>query len=94
MLTAPPSVRNVELVEVDVLEKTITYNWEAPVPPINGKLQFYSINFCHKDSNHCEKKDYHIVQPDEFCKLWSLKEILCKTVPLPEVDYDGLVQVK
>ncbi|CAL1680484.1 unnamed protein product [Lasius platythorax] len=78
--TAPPNVINLEVVETDTRQTPamIHLRWQSPLPPLNGKLHYYSIQLC-------EKKKYcsviQEVQLNEFCDLWD--NYICRIIEKP-----------
>lgn len=91
-LLEPPQVRNVEVIELDSENKTITVRWDSPLPPYNGILHHYSIEFCFSESGECDRNNKIIVRINEFCELWEqFKNSLCKTITLPSLNFDKIM---
>ncbi|XP_012142815.2 uncharacterized protein LOC100876654 isoform X1 [Megachile rotundata] len=70
---APPPVNNLEIFEIDVLRRLVQLRWQEPNPPINGKIEYYTVNICAQGCATVLK-----VQPTEFCNLWS--KYICATI--------------
>lgn len=99
MIVEPPPIRNLEIVEVDVYNETITLRWEAPMPPNHGLLDSYSIVSCSNESD-CDDETIIFVESDEFCNLWELdvelmmsERYLCQTVSFPKDRNYSVVKV-
>ncbi|KAG7191164.1 hypothetical protein KM043_018827 [Ampulex compressa] len=79
----PPSVRNLEVYEVDVEGGKTSLRWQAPSPPLHGKLESYTVFKC---SASCDI--VQTIKPDAACELW--ENYICATVDLPTQRYNGL----
>ncbi|XP_033180286.1 receptor-type tyrosine-protein phosphatase kappa-like isoform X1 [Bombus impatiens] len=62
---APPSVKQLEIYEIDWKSKNVHLRWLEPEPPTNGEIRHYIVSICHKN---CEVKLK--ILPTEYCKLW------------------------
>ncbi|XP_011308081.1 receptor-type tyrosine-protein phosphatase T isoform X2 [Fopius arisanus] len=85
--SAPPKVRNFEIVEVDSEKKLITLRWQKPLAPTNGRIIGYDINV---PESRVETKKFTAF-PDETCYLWD--DFLCKTVDRI-YESSGYIQVR
>lgn len=90
IITAPPKVTNLEVVEIDTrqLSTMVHLRWQSPLPPINGKLLSYSIKLCDTYSRLCSDIQ---VQINEICNLWD--DYICKVVSMPSIR-SQIIQVK
>ncbi|XP_024890013.1 receptor-type tyrosine-protein phosphatase mu-like isoform X1 [Temnothorax curvispinosus] len=72
---APPRVTNFEVVEIDTRQTPamIHLRWQSPLPPLNGILRNYDVQFCNKNSRYCSVVQ---VQINESCDLWD--DYICK----------------
>ncbi|XP_043262792.1 receptor-type tyrosine-protein phosphatase F-like [Colletes gigas] len=70
---APPSVRNLEIFEIDTLYNTIHLRWQKPEPPIHGEIEFYTVKCC----NNRMCKVLMNISPTAYCNLWN--EYICAT---------------
>ncbi|KAL6261513.1 hypothetical protein P5V15_006601 [Pogonomyrmex californicus] len=82
--TAPPSVSNLEVVEIDTRristsEDLLYLRWQSPLPPLNGKLRDYGIQSCYNTyyNEHCKIIANHF---NTSCDLWD--DYICKDVPI------------
>ncbi|KAG7189118.1 hypothetical protein KM043_008691 [Ampulex compressa] len=79
----PPRVRNLEVYEVDVEGGKTSLRWQAPSPPLHGKLESYTVFKC---SASCDI--VQTIKPDAACELW--ENYICATVDLPTPHYNEL----
>ncbi|XP_011502274.1 PREDICTED: receptor-type tyrosine-protein phosphatase T-like [Ceratosolen solmsi marchali] len=86
---APPPIRNPEIVEVDILNKTMTIRWNVPITPTHGQLDHYSIIYC-KHSINCNETSYVNVSLNEIYKFDNFEYAPYKTLPLPSDYYDEI----
>lgn len=70
---APPPVRNLEIFEIDSVNKNVHLRWQEPQPPTNGEIRHYIVRNC---DHHC--RTLSIVTPVEYCTLWN--EYMCAIV--------------
>ncbi|XP_063976230.1 receptor-type tyrosine-protein phosphatase F-like isoform X2 [Diachasmimorpha longicaudata] len=72
--SAPPKVRNLEIVEVDSENELITLRWRKPAPPTNGRIISYEIEVPYAKNKFKSFK----ISADKPCYLWD--DWLCETV--------------
>jgi len=89
-ITAPPSVINLEVIEIDTRQTPamIHLRWQSPRPPLNGKLHYYGIQSCEQYNN--ENCSITEVQLNEFCDLWD--DYICRIIQKP-VTNNSKIQV-
>lgn len=80
MSTAPPMVRNLDIVEVDTEEELTTLRWQKPLPPTNGEIVKYIISF---SGGYLTTRKKIVVFPNETCSLWP--DSLCKIIHQPSI---------
>ncbi|XP_014300216.1 receptor-type tyrosine-protein phosphatase delta [Microplitis demolitor] len=73
----PPKVNELEIVEVNVQNKSTTLRWKKPSPPTNGEISEYCIQF----SKGNKKPTPVCVPAESVCQLW--ENLLCATVEQP-----------
>ncbi|GAB1866951.1 protein-tyrosine-phosphatase [Camponotus japonicus] len=79
--TAPPSVINLEVIEIDSRQTPamIHLRWQSPRSPLNGKLHYYGIQSCKQYYNkNCPIME---VQLNKFCDLWD--DYICQMIQKP-----------
>lgn len=76
-MAAPPKVNELEIVEVNVQNKSTTLRWKKPSPPTNGEISEYCIQF----SKGNKKPTPVCVPAESVCQLW--ENLLCATVEQP-----------
>ncbi|XP_034178249.2 uncharacterized protein LOC117603333 [Osmia lignaria lignaria] len=72
---SPPPVRNLQILEIDALFGVMDLRWQEPEPPINGKIEYYTVRTCHSTCTVASK-----VRPTEQCSLWN--KYICATVEI------------
>ncbi|CAL7950691.1 unnamed protein product [Xylocopa violacea] len=73
---APPSVRNLEIYEIDSETNDVYLRWHEMTPPTNGKIQHYIVSSCNAT---CEA--VMEIQSTRHCQLWD--KYICATVKQP-----------
>jgi len=84
-ITAPPSVINLEVIEIDSRQTPamIHLRWQSPRSPLNGKLHYYGIQSCKQYYNkNCPIME---VQLNKFCDLWD--DYICQMIQKPFTNY-------
>ncbi|XP_015608276.1 receptor-type tyrosine-protein phosphatase epsilon isoform X2 [Cephus cinctus] len=73
--TAPPAVRNFEIVEISIKRKIVLVRWDEPSPPTNGKIISYTIGFMERGDKLVSSVN---VTAEERCDLWP--RLLCANI--------------
>nr|XP_012218963.1 PREDICTED: tyrosine-protein phosphatase Lar-like [Linepithema humile] len=75
---APPQITNLDVVEIDTRHTpaTIYLRWQSPLPPFNGKLDYYVIRIC--DMYYRTPCQNFSVQVNKSCDLWN--DYICGSV--------------
>lgn len=89
-LTAPPPVRNFEIIEVDPINQKTTLRWKIPEAPLQGKLQYYSIGFCNIKFKSCYIHRNFTTFNNEFCGASDKTTVFCKTITLPPAEFEKI----
>lgn len=90
-IIAPPSVTNLEVVEIDTRQTpaTIHLRWQSPLPPLNGKLHDYGVQLYN---TYSELYSVSQVQFNESCDLWD--DYICKIIKEPYIYLLKSIQVR
>jgi len=75
---APPEISNLDVVEFDTrfIPAMIYLRWQSPLPPLNGKLDYYVIRICGLHYNtSCQNI---LVETNKSCDLWD--DCICASV--------------
>ena len=86
-------MNNVEIIEVNIQNETLTLRWEPPSPPLHGILDGYDIEACEIKSKSCHQNNSFFRKANQFCDLWTLNNKLCMTVPFPAANYELQVRL-